>query len=233
MKRRQKGGRGTEAFRPKYGELCRVVALVGDFCRVTMMTGTLPAHLEKGLIRDLGLEGTIRRVFRPIDNPKLIYSFEHVTTARLDISWLLDKLRLHEDWICAGGLGHSPCPIVFLLCAGRHQANLLYKQVCDCLYGNETRSHLTCCVGLYTNATDAGVNEYYTQQLGRGKESNIRLQIATDALGVGVDWPWIDIVVVWKVGVNLNRVMQALNRTGRYTMEGCWRERTRGIVCTP
>ena len=214
-----KGGGKTGAFRPQYGALARVVATVASTCRVTLMSGTLTAKAEKTILYDLGLQNSHKRVFKPIDNPKLFYGVEQVGSAHLDVDWLLPKLQSHEQWRATGGEGESPCPIMYLLCASMGAPIALFNALFSALYGSKTRSHLRMCIGLYTRATEPVIRDYYLSEFAKGKLSRIRLLFATDKVSAGMDWPWMDIVLVWKAGYNLNRVMQAFNRTGRFTME--------------
>ena len=216
---KSKGGEATGAFRPQYGALARVVATISSSCRVTLMSGTLTAKAEKTILHDLGLYNTHKRVFKPIDNPKLFYTIEQVHSAHPDVGWLLPKLQEHEAWRSSGGDGESPCPMVYLLCASMGAPIALFLRLVSALYGSTTCSHLRMCIGLYTGATEPEVREYYLSEFAKGKSSRIRLLLATDKVSAGMDWPWMDIVLVWKAGYNLNRVMQAFNRTGRFTMD--------------
>ena len=49
-------------------------------------------------MHDLGLYNTHKRMFKPIDNPKLFSAVEEVHSTHPDVDWLLPKLQEHEDW---------------------------------------------------------------------------------------------------------------------------------------
>jgi hypothetical protein len=191
---------GKAPFRASYARVGNIKALVN--APTLCLTATAGAKTRKKIIQMLHMVNT-NVIYLSPDKENIKYVVEKVDKAGLDVTfgWIIEDLKQHLE----------ACPKTIIFCTSFKECGELYDTFSDILPDSFTAYY-----AMYHSKTPERIKEQVLSDI--VADGNIRIVIATSALGMGINIPDIQRIIHYGAPQDIESYVQAAGRGGR---NGC------------
>ena len=199
-------------FRPAYKNLHTLRALIPSTVKFACMTGSVTEKVRQDIVKSL-LITSFKTISIAAERPNIYLSQEKVKVNEMQ----------HFYWLVQALLSGN-CPKTLIYCRNVPQAANIYiylsgklgmKQYVDGIPSIESRT-----IEMFHRSTAPSNKEHILSELGK-LNSTIRVVIATEAFGLGVDVPDIRVILFYGVPRSLESFVQQVGRAGRDGKSSC------------
>lgn len=216
-------GKWGETFRQSYSQLAILRSRLGraGMAPWYACTATLDAKGSAALIQGAGFDEATHRIRASIDRPEIAIIFKALPSKPMQpfeaLGFLVERCSQNGEWTPLG----VPQTIVFVESKAKTRLIMLQlrkwmKQLCPIVTNQQLRD----VVRTYHRNT-AARDKDDTYLLAKALHSTLRIIVATESLGLGIDLPYIDQVVLYGLPIqrDLDTIMQRIGRCCRSCRE--------------